>query len=865
MLSTDKAALAWAGKRFPFGRSKLMSDRPWGRTWRLNGGRETAYLKALPKHLAASARATELLAEHFAENLPGVIAADPGRGLLLMRDHGGRDMGRAPPSAEVRSLIAGYGHIQARAAKIPAIIKALPAIDLDGLWPALMQFLHPASGRPRLKTPPVSAEFFLGADAARRYFELLEPRTELYGACLKRAGSLAPTVNHCDLRTHNAAVAADGGCFLYDWDEAVTGPAGISLHALFSGCSRVVRALGGDPASSNPKRDKYYRGLLRAYQAELVKGKYADAKTLAEALPGAALAGVIRYVLSFAQFPQDSKSYRRTIDRNLRRRLDDLLALGDYLLDRARPAAFRKALKDHRAGRLDRAVEGYERALKQTPGDAVALANLGEVLRRQGKAKAARARLDQAVAADPGYAGAHIELGHLLAAESSPKDAAASFKRALALAPDDAAAHAGLGGVRAGQGRTDDAIESFRRARAADPDNAKIHAGLADAYLARGKAKRAVSSYERALRLDPENSRLHADLGDAQGQTGKLDKAAVNFRKAITLEPDDALARGRLGNLLLDQGRPDEAVAVFERALEIDPDLAYARESLDLALKVRDRISAPAPNQQMPSIRISTAEAKSLRISRENLVMARTLFDANGCLHIENALAPEVVRGIHQGFVRRYSKYFKAKRHADALRVGDKRYMITLDFEPPFDDPAFYANPLVLPILRLLLGANCILGSMTSVLALPGSKDQRLHKDHPALFQTDGVAADSLPAFAVTLIVPLVELNDQHGTTRMVKGSHLRSSEDSERMPRQVPYAPLGSCMLMDYRVSHQGTANVSRQVRPILTSIYQRPWFRDYVNFEKQPMLRMTDRAFEKVPQEHRSLFDWTRIGEAG
>ena len=77
-------------------------------------------------------------------------------------------MGREPPAAEVRSLIACYGRIQAQTAKIPEIVETLPVLDLDGLWPALMQFLHPASGRPRLKTPPVSAEFFLGADEARR-------------------------------------------------------------------------------------------------------------------------------------------------------------------------------------------------------------------------------------------------------------------------------------------------------------------------------------------------------------------------------------------------------------------------------------------------------------------------------------------------------------------------------------------------------------------------------------------------------------------------------------------------------------------------------------------------------------------------
>ena len=68
----------------------------------------------------------------------------------------------------------------------------------------------------------------------------------------------------------------------------------------------------------------------------------------------------------------------------------------------------------------------------------------------------------------------------------------------------------------------------------------------------------------------------------------------------------------------------------------------------------------------------------------------------------------------------------------------------------------------------------------------------------------------------------------------------------------------LGDCYLMDYRLSHYGQANRSEQPRPILSLVYQRPWFRDFMNFQGQPSLRLDRDAFDRVPDAHRSLLTW-------
>jgi ectoine hydroxylase-related dioxygenase (phytanoyl-CoA dioxygenase family) len=114
------------------------------------------------------------------------------------------------------------------------------------------------------------------------------------------------------------------------------------------------------------------------------------------------------------------------------------------------------------------------------------------------------------------------------------------------------------------------------------------------------------------------------------------------------------------------------------------------------------------------------------------------------------------------------------------------------------------------------------------------------------------------PSFAVTLIIPFIDLNEVTGSTRLIGGSHLIPSKDAKNMPGLAPKVPVGSCFLMDYRLTHQGMANQSNQVRPILSIIYQQPWFRDYVNYSKQKPLIVAPNALDGAAPELRKMVKW-------
>ena len=213
-------------------------------------------------------------------------------------------------------------------------------------------------------------------------------------------------------------------------------------------------------------------------------------------------------------------------------------------------------------------------------------------------------------------------------------------------------------------------------------------------------------------------------------------------------------------------------------------------------------------------------------------LLACQVFASKGVLAIENAFAPEFIASLRRAFVAEYAQHLVDRETDETSKVGDKRILVPVEIAGAFNTPLLYANPFVFPLIQDTLGEKYILGSFGAVTALPRADDQPIHRDHPFLFQQQAI--DTLmPAYAVNVFVPLVDVNEYHGTTRVWPGSHLIWADDDEvrQLPSEDLVAQVGSCMLYDYRLVHQGTANRSEQMRSILYLTYDRPWFRDYGN----------------------------------
>ena len=97
----------------------------------------------------------------------------------------------------------------------------------------------------------------------------------------------------------------------------------------------------------------------------------------------------------------------------------------------------------------------------------------------------------------------------------------------------------------------------------------------------------------------------------------------------------------------------------------------------------------------------------------------------------------------------------------------------------------------------------------------------------------------------------------------MVPGTHVLFDDQALTMAVAAPDLARGDCLLMDYRLLHQGTANRSSKARPILFLGYTRPWFHDRENFKRQPRLIIGPQARAQIPAAYRRLF--LEPGKAG
>ena len=233
---------------------------------------------------------------------------------------------------------------------------------------------------------------------------------------------------------------------------------------------------------------------------------------------------------------------------------------------------------------------------------------------------------------------------------------------------------------------------------------------------------------------------------------------------------------------------------------------------------------------------VSASESKSQSLKPRTIERAEKLFRSHGAIWLENVFPVALIKKLAKAYHETYTSVSLSqlkKRHAV---VGDRRFMITVNLERPFNTPKLYANPILSQVLTSLLGSQFSISSFGSVVTLPGAEDQPIHFDHPPLFESEK-DCNSLPPHAITVVVPLVDIEEETGSTAIWEGSHRKAGARDQLVSLMSepswsgsvhPLPKLGDAYLMDYRVIHGGMANSSDQARPILYLVYSRPWFRD-------------------------------------
>ena len=174
-------------------------------------------------------------------------------------------------------------------------------------------------------------------------------------------------------------------------------------------------------------------------------------------------------------------------------------------------------------------------------------------------------------------------------------------------------------------------------------------------------------------------------------------------------------------------------------------------------------------------------------------------------------------------------------RRREVMRRSPGRLDIRLDGDL---DPGWWSHlieySLIADLMNALLrpGYHHLFSGI--VVSQPGARVQHTHRDGGSgLFPEQPLP---LPAYALTIFVPLTGFGPEYGPTEFFPGEWL-SDPAADADPVSATLNP-GSALLFDYRIPHRGGANRGDLDRIYMYSVLARPWFGDHLNYDEPSLL---------------------------
>ena len=205
------------------------------------------------------------------------------------------------------------------------------------------------------------------------------------------------------------------------------------------------------------------------------------------------------------------------------------------------------------------------------------------------------------------------------------------------------------------------------------------------------------------------------------------------------------------------------------------------------------------------------SELSDKKFHETTFKIAKHLFEVHGFLKIENLFPGEFIQSLAESLLEKLEYNEEEMTLGGGAMVSNRRYIVPISLKRPFNHPDLYANPLLLLLMKEFLGPNFILSSIGSVVSLPGATDQHIHADYYPLFEENPELTGTHPPFAITVGIPLVDIDVVNGPTKIWSGSHRTLPIEDKMMSyaRHLLFGPMGSCYFWDYRTFHAGDPTI--------------------------------------------------------
>lgn len=224
---------------------------------------------------------------------------------------------------------------------------------------------------------------------------------------------------------------------------------------------------------------------------------------------------------------------------------------------------FLLAMCDERLGRVDDALERFERVAREDRNHVQARFALGRLLTSRGRVTDARQYLNACLELDPGYAPARTIRARLDMIDGRPAEAISGLKTALRGEPQHLPALISLAEILLAQGDAESAHEYASQALQVSPDDGAAQLVMGRVFTARNMFAFAERCLANAADSDPSNPHVHVATGELLQRMNRHGEAVERFERARRAGLESRSVLRGLAVSLGRSGRLPEAGRVF--------------------------------------------------------------------------------------------------------------------------------------------------------------------------------------------------------------------------------------------------------------------------------------------------------------
>ncbi len=167
---------------------------------------------------------------------------------------------------------------------------------------------------------------------------------------------------------------------------------------------------------------------------------------------------------------------------------------------------FERGVKLESEGKLEEAVEHYQKAIKKAPNFAVAHNNLGSVLLSKSQFVEAQKEFETSIRLAAGDSKAYFNMANLLLLTGKLNETEHYLQEGFRRQPDSAFGLFVQGSVLGRTGKLPDAERALQRALALDPKTPRPHLELMNVYLREDRPSDAIAELQKFLQAAPNDA-----------------------------------------------------------------------------------------------------------------------------------------------------------------------------------------------------------------------------------------------------------------------------------------------------------------------------------------------------------------------